>query len=90
MSEELENLQQKVEQLLQENNWDELIPVYTEMIALKGELKDKVATYYNRGVAYSNTGKYTQAIADFDKAIELNPLQSVFYWRSWQNISPAR
>ena len=80
MSEELENLQQKVEQLLQENNWDELIPVYTEMIALKGELKDKVATYYNRGVAYSNTGKYTQAIADFDKAIELNPLQSVFYW----------
>lgn len=79
MSEELEDLKQQEKQLLQENNWDKLIPVYTEMIALKGELKDKVATYHNRGIAYSNTGKYEQAIADFDKAIELKPLHSVFY-----------
>ena len=80
MSEELEKLQQKAKQLLQENNWEELIPVYTEMIALKGEPKDKAITYQNRGAAYSETGKYEQAILDFNKAIELNPLHSVFYW----------
>jgi tetratricopeptide (TPR) repeat protein len=29
--------------------------------------------YYNRGMAYSDRRKYSQAIVDFDKAIELNP-----------------
>ena len=80
MSEELEDLKQQEKQLLQESKWDELIPVYTEMIALKGELKDEAATYHNRGVAYSNTDKYTRAIMDFDKAVKLNPLHSVSYW----------
>ncbi len=29
--------------------------------------------YNNRGVAYKSLGNYTQAIADFNKAIEINP-----------------
>ena len=80
MSEELEDLKQQEKQLLQESKWDALILVYTEMIALKGELKDRATTYHNRGVAYSNIGRYEQALTDFDKAIGLNPLCSVFYW----------
>jgi hypothetical protein len=29
--------------------------------------------YYNRGIAYANTGQHDQAISDYTKALELNP-----------------
>lgn len=31
-------------------------------------------TYNNRGIAYGSKGEYNKAIADFTKAIEINPM----------------
>ena len=42
----------------------------------KGNL---ASTYYNRGVAYKNTGRYDRAIADYTKAIKLNPKHAYGY-----------
>ena len=30
-------------------------------------------TYYNRGIAYDNLGQWDKAIADYSKAIEIDP-----------------
>ena len=35
--------------------------------------------YYNRGSAYYSLGKHDLAIADYDKAIELNPKSPAVY-----------
>ena len=36
-------------------------------------------TYTLRGVVYNKQGKFTKAISDFDKAIEINPNDSTVY-----------
>ena len=42
----------------------------------KGNL---ASTYYNRGVAYKNEGRYDRAIADYTKAIKLDPKHAYAY-----------
>jgi tetratricopeptide (TPR) repeat protein len=38
------------------------------------------SAYYNRGLAYYNQQKYAQAIADYNKAIELDPNDADAYY----------
>ena len=80
MSKELEDLKKQEEQLLQESKWDELIPVYTEMIALKGDPKDKAAMYHNRGHVYRVQGDNDRAIVDFNETIGLAPDDALAYY----------
>ncbi|MDH4462189.1 MAG: tetratricopeptide repeat protein [Flectobacillus sp.] len=48
---------------------------YTQIIKIS-----PIAEYYNgRGWALSNAGKFKEAIPDFDKAIELDPKDGVYY-----------
>lgn len=35
--------------------------------------------YYNRGIAYDNKGEYDRAIADYNKALEINPRHAGAY-----------
>ena len=39
-----------------------------------------VDAYYNRGLAYINTGNYAAAIEDFNKAIQINPNMAEAYY----------
>ena len=53
--------------------YDDAIKECTKQI--NGEIKvdaDEIS-YTNRGIAYAGKGQYDHAIADYDKAIELNP-----------------
>lgn len=43
---------------------------YTKLLAIDAA---NVNYYYNRGVALFKSNKFKEALADFDKAIELNP-----------------
>ena len=61
-------------QLLKENKLDEAIAVFTLIInryIIAGE--EKASPYFGRGNAYKEQGDYVRAIADYDKAIELDP-----------------
>ncbi len=50
--------------------WRNSIALYDHSL----EVADSNSLIHNsRGVAYTNLAKYTQAIADFNKAIEINP-----------------
>ena len=73
MNKKIEDLEQKVTVLNQEKNWDKLVTVFTELIDLITDNNKKAVLYANRGTVYYKTGDYDRAIADFDKAIELNP-----------------
>lgn len=41
--------------------------------------------YLNRGLTYSNLGKYEQAIQDFDRALALDPQDPSSYRNRWQS-----
>jgi tetratricopeptide (TPR) repeat protein len=41
--------------------------------------KDIAIAHYNRGTAYDNKGQYDRAIADYDKASQLNPRDADVY-----------
>ena len=72
MSPEQRKLFERGIQLLNENKLDEAIAVFTEIIGLYDiEEKEKVPSYFHRGLAYREQGDYVRAIADYDKAIEL-------------------
>lgn len=73
MNENLEDLKQKADQLDKNERWDELIPVYTEIIALEQEPLDKARAYVQRGIAYGKNSEYDKAIVDFTKALKLEP-----------------
>ncbi len=48
----------------------------------------KAEAYYNRGVAWQNKGQYDQAIADYGKALEINPRYAEAYSNrgaAWQS-----
>ncbi len=42
-------------------------------------VSDNATTYYNRGNGYATNGDYDRAIADFDKAIQLQPDDAIAY-----------
>ena len=73
MNEYLENLKQKAKQLFDDKNWDELIPICTEIIELEKEPRAKARAYTQRGGAYRGKGDYDREIADFTKGLELSP-----------------
>ena len=73
MSENLDDLKQKAKQLAANNRLDELIPLCTKIIGLEQEPHEKARAYVQRGIAYGKKGEYDQAIADFAKALELEP-----------------
>ena len=72
MNENLENLKQKARQLFNDKNWDELIPICTEIIELEKSPRIKASAYYQRGSAYSGKGNSSQAMRDFIKFLELS------------------
>ena len=78
-AENCEGLRQKANQLMQEEEWDALIPVLTELIVLVKKDSAKALLHANRGTAYYKKGDYNKAIADLDRAIELNPDDEVAY-----------
>jgi tetratricopeptide (TPR) repeat protein len=53
---------------------DRAIRACTNIIAVGGQSRDNLAiAYRNRGIAYEKASDYDRAIADYNKAIELNP-----------------
>ena len=73
MNENLEYLKQKADQLAANNRWDEVIPVYTEIIDLEQEPREKARAYVQRGIAYDQIGAHHLSIEDCTKALNLNP-----------------
>jgi len=39
----------------------------------------RATTFFNRGVSHNNKGDYDRAVADYDQAIELNPVEASYY-----------
>ena len=72
MNENLENLKQKAWQLFDDENWDELIPICTEIIELEKSPRIKAFAYSRRGFAHSKKGNSSQAMKDFFKSLELS------------------
>ena len=64
----------------QNNNLDDAIAYYTEVILLEPDPGIVANAYNNRGVAYRKKGDYDRAIADYTKAIELNPYYANAYY----------
>lgn len=73
MNENLKDLKQEAERLSANNSLHELITVRTKIIDLEQEPHAKALAYVNRGIAYGKNGEYDEAIADFTKALELEP-----------------
>ncbi|MEW6557569.1 MAG: tetratricopeptide repeat protein, partial [Elusimicrobiota bacterium] len=44
--------------------------------------KNKANTYINRGIAYSLLGFYTEALADFDQALNFGKEPAIYYNRA--------
>ena len=80
MNKNLENLKQKAQQLFNDENWDELIPICTEIIELEKLPRVKAFTYIRRGFAYVEKGNSSQAITDLTKAVELDPNYAFAYY----------
>ena len=64
----------------QNNNLDDAITYYTEVISLDSDHSIIPQAYHNRGNAYYFKGEYDRAIADYDKTIELNPNEAQTYY----------
>ena len=79
MSEDLDELYRKANGLLRNKKWDEAIAVFTKIIRLEKAPERKANAYNERGNAYSLKEAYDRAIADFDKAIALNPQAAAAY-----------
>jgi len=55
-------------------DWARQIAACTALIDSGAESKENTAVaYYNRALAYENLDKFNEAIADFTRAIALNP-----------------
>ena len=44
------------------------------------ETKEDAEAYYNQGNAYEKKGQYNEAISDYTKAIEINPMYADAYY----------
>lgn len=65
-----EQLLQKANALSKENKHDKAIEIYSEVIKRNNKLQ---VAWYNRGLAYLETKKYDQALADLNKLVALIP-----------------
>jgi tetratricopeptide (TPR) repeat protein len=65
-------------------DWDQQIKSCTALIESGAEAKENVAiAFYNRALAYENKEDYERAIADYSKAIGLNPNDAdAYFYRS--------
>ena len=81
-----EKLATEADKLFQEEKWDAAIEKWGEMVALLPDGKAKAAVLNNRGNAKDNMGDHEGAIADHDKAIELNPQDA----RAYNNRGTAK
>ena len=90
MNENLENLKQKAQQLFNDKNWDELIPICTEIIELENSPSVKVLAYFQRGFAYLKKDNSSQAITDLTKALKLSPDNgAAYFYRGTYTIKNA-
>jgi tetratricopeptide (TPR) repeat protein len=60
----------KADKLSHEHKWKEALVYYNQAIYL---LPSSAYAYHSRGLAYSILEKYYEAIADFDKCLDLKP-----------------
>ena len=63
-----------------ENNLDDAIIYYDEVISLQPGSPIEFVIYYHRGNAYSEKGNFDAAIQDFTTAIELDPENDDVYY----------
>lgn len=68
-------------ELYQNGKYSESIDVYTSLIKLTDSNNDKSRCYHGRGEAYESLGKYKEAIADYSKAIEFDPVDGCWSYR---------
>ncbi|MCP4536738.1 MAG: tetratricopeptide repeat protein [Chloroflexi bacterium] len=62
----------------QEKKWREAIEAYTRVIR---RAPDNAEAYKWRAAAYGGLGNRDQAVADYTKAIELDPNPTLYHWR---------
>ena len=84
MNENLEKLKQKIGQLVADKRWDDVISLCTQVIDSDQEPHAKAIAYTGRGFACHAKGDLDQTIADFTKAIDLNPGHAAAY--SWRGL----
>ena len=75
----LKKLFNEAKQLSGEENWEASIAKWDEIIPLLPDGKNKARAYYNRGNAKGKRGILAAAIADFDRALEIDPKLSGAY-----------
>lgn len=66
---------------VQQNEFDTAMIVCSDDIDKFNSNKRKADTYINRGIVYIGKNDYPKAIADFTKAIELDPNDASYYIR---------
>lgn len=60
-------------------NWDSSIQSFSEVLTLGLDAKQRVPVLLGRGDSYFQSGKYTQAIADFQEVLANSPSNSQAY-----------
>jgi tetratricopeptide (TPR) repeat protein len=65
-----EQLLNKANQFSRDSNFDKAIEIYTSVIKSNDQLP---LAWYERGLAYQATRKYTLAMADYNKVLALKP-----------------
>ena len=63
----------ETQKFVQEGKWDAAIAKWNEIIALPPDSDTKALAYNNRGIAKGSMGDHKGAIADLDRALEINP-----------------
>ncbi|MBL7731349.1 MAG: tetratricopeptide repeat protein [Chitinophagaceae bacterium] len=63
-----DQLFEKAYSLGEENQYEKAVEIYSKLIQQNGKLQ---VVYYNRGFCYLNMKKYSMALADFNKVMEL-------------------
>ncbi len=91
-SKSIGQLQKDAEQFFKDKKYYKCIEVCTEIISRDDATEtDKASAYYNSGKAKAKQGKMDEAIADYDKAIELDPKDaSVYYNRGVANSKQGK